>query len=187
MLHEPNTVLLYSVVSSLYYIKMSLNKIIVKLVTYTYCDISGAAVGCLQKLWLQYVCKDGGWFTSPAAPDRWLSGYWVIIIKMKHPVGKPEPRMLLLQVLFNNYKPPQTDPCLSFPFPQVTKWEAAVVMKKKWVENMGKWRKKNRRTKTSSYTHTQHTLGSPLSYHLCFFLRFILWRPFWIRVAPCLP
>lgn len=32
----------------------------------------------------------------------------------------------------------ETDPSLSFSFPQVTKWEEAAAMKQKWGENMDK-------------------------------------------------
>lgn len=79
---------------------------------------------------------------------------------MKHPVGNPETRMLLLQILFNNYEQPETDTSFSFSLPQVTKWEGAAAMKKKWNENMGSWREKQKEIKlaaNSLYAHSAYS------------------------------
>lgn len=131
------------------------------------------------------VCKNGGWFTSPAAPDRSLSGYWVIIIKMKHPVGKPETRMLLLQDLLNNTNS-QRLTCLCLFHSLRLPNEKGLLQ---WDENMGKWRKKKtegiKPSANSLYAHSAHSQITAIISSLLF--RFILWRPFWIRVAPCLP
>lgn len=103
-----------------------------------------------------------GWFISPAAPDRWLSGCWVIIIKMKHPVGKPETSMLLLK-FYSTLQTP--DLSLFFLFPQVLDGDSAMGWKYGQVEE-----KKTEGIKLTHFTHTQHAFGSPLSYHLCFFV-----------------
>lgn len=102
-LHEPDIILQHRCSRhplSLSY-KIKLHKITVKSVTDTYWDVSRAAVGslqswdeacvCVYKVCVVYLTS------SPRQMAQWV--YRVIIIKMKHPVGKPETRMLLHQFL----------------------------------------------------------------------------------------